>query len=217
MFLYLTVRRQNVRVKTITINQSWHPTHVYNWNKSDALSMQNVRGTRVNTQQRDVPLYTRSVYSQADTQQMLSSCPSSSYGTTTSRQATGQRFVSGPKLALWQDRAAFTRQSSLEAKNMKSVRWVAGWQRESLRTRREALPQRLTYIAVRTGRGAAEPDLAIKTHSWRLGITRKGRNSSSRGRAYVHHAGELWTCYSALCTAPCGELQRKQFAVSLLR
>jgi len=43
------------------------------------------------------------------------------YGTT-SWKATGRRFVSGPKLALWQDRAAFTGQSSLEAKNMKSVR-----------------------------------------------------------------------------------------------
>lgn len=114
---------------------------------------------------------------------------------TTSWKATGQRFVSGPKLALWQDRAAFTGQSSLEAKNTKSVRW----QRESLRTRR-ALPQRLTYINGRTGRGAAGPDLAIKTFSPRHEIICKERNSSNRGRACVHHAGGLWTCYSALCT-----------------
>jgi len=76
------------------------------------------------------------------------------YGTTTSWKATGQRFVSGPKLALWQDRAAFARQSSLEAKNIKSVRWLAGWLAGRLAERKPENEKRSTSAATNLHRRA---------------------------------------------------------------
>jgi len=85
--------------------------------------MQNIKGTLVSTRSSVMSLYITVLSTHNKCYQAVRARP---YGTTKSWKATGQSFVSGPKLALWQDRAAFTRQSSLEAKNMKSVRWLAG-------------------------------------------------------------------------------------------
>ena len=147
---------------------------------------------------------------------MLSSCSSSSLRDDQVMESNRAEFCLRPQTGLVAGPRS-VHQAVLAGSKEHEKRSLACWQRESLRTRREALPQRLTYIAGRTVRGAAGPDLAIKPHSRRLGIIRKGRNVSNRGEGCVHHAGRLWTCYTALCTAPCGEFQRKQFAVSLLR
>jgi hypothetical protein len=151
---------------------------------------------------------------QADIQQMLCSCPRSSLRDDHVMESNRATFCLKPQTGLMAGPRSVHKAVLARSKEHEK-RSLAGWQRESLRTR-EALPQRLTYIGGSTGQGAAGPVLAIKTHS-RLAIIWKGRNSSSRGRACVHDAGGLWMCYSALCTASCGEFQWKQFAVSLTR
>jgi hypothetical protein len=112
--------------------------------------------------------YTRSVCSrpadsQTETQQMLSSCPSSSLRDDRVTESNRAAFCLRPDTGLVAGPRS-VHKAVLAGSIEHEKRSLAGWQRESLRTRREALPQRLTYIAGRTGRGAAGPDLAIKTN-----------------------------------------------------
>jgi hypothetical protein len=87
-------------------------------------------------------LYTfclQSAGSQADTQQMLSSCPSSSLWDDHVMESNRAAFCFRPETGLVAG-PRNVHKAVLAGSNEHEKRSLAGWQRESLRTRKEALP-----------------------------------------------------------------------------
>jgi hypothetical protein len=129
---------------------------------------------------------------------MLSCCPSSSLRDDHVMGSNSAAFCLRPHTGLVTGPRS-VRKAVLAGSKEHEKRWLTGW----LAERKPENQKRSTSAATNLHRrahwaGAAGPDLAIKTHSRRLAIICKGRNSSNRGRACVHHAGGLWMCYSAL-------------------